>query len=339
MQSHMQHLSASHATNDLYGYCPPWALSWSCRRGKFLCEISGYHADVVCLQEVQKDHFEEFAPELDKYGYEVLFRRKSTGGFTGNENTTDGCGTFFRKDKFSLVKKYEFEFNNYAQSFTDAPFPATQKKKALKRMVKDNVALILVLEAKLIPQGSDSIGKCQFVRVVSHKMYSMLYYFVTCNTSPTDPFREELKDVKIWQVHTLMKGLENIANIPIAAPHALLAMGRVDPTHPDVAVDPLGILQPLSNITHQLPLFAIPGAGPGLENQRKKMDLTTNEPLFTKCTGGFLKTCDYIFYLADSLTVEGLLELLDKDGLRGGSLISNMNIEQHPEKVQTPKSK
>ncbi|KAG9132818.1 hypothetical protein Leryth_022016 [Lithospermum erythrorhizon] len=288
MQSHMQHLSASHATNDLYGYCPPWALSWSCRRGKFLCEISGYHADVVCLQEVQKDHFEEFAPELDKYGY-------------------------------------EFEFNNYAQSFTDAPFPATQKKKALKRMVKDNVALILVLEAKLIPQGSDSIGKCQFVRVVNY----------SCKHSRRAEGCQDLAGLYlvsfIVELFLILQWVTLVFTTFIIvlyqAPHALLAMGRVDPTHPDVAVDPLGILQPLSNITHQLPLFAIPGAGPGLENQRKKMDLTTNEPLFTKCTG------------ADSLTVEGLLELLDKDGLRGGSLISNMNIEQHPEKVQTPKSK
>lgn len=39
-----------------------------------------------------------------------------------------------------------------------------------------------------------------------------------------------------------------------SAPHALLAMGKVDPMHPDLAIDPLGILRPASKLTHQLPL-------------------------------------------------------------------------------------
>lgn len=42
-----------------------------------------------------------------------------------------------------------------------------------------------------------------------------------------------------------------------SAPHALLAMGKVDPLHPDLAVDPLGILRPASKLTHQLPLVRI----------------------------------------------------------------------------------
>ncbi|KAG9132980.1 hypothetical protein Leryth_015363 [Lithospermum erythrorhizon] len=364
-------LSESHATFDLYGYCPYWALCWSYRGQKLLREIAGYHADIVCLQEVPKDHFEEFAQELDKYGYEVLFRRKSTEVLTGNENTIDGCATFFHKDKFSLVKKYELEFNNFAQSFTDATFPAAERKNALKRMVKDNVALVLVLEAKFSPQGSNSLGKRQLVCVVNTNVY----------------LPEELTDVKFWQVHTIVKGLEKIAtsaNIPIvvcgdlnsfpgSAPHALLARGRVAPNHPDMAVDPLGILQHLSNMTHNLPLvsayssFARTPAGPAPENQRKKMDLTTNEPLSTKWSKGFPETCDYIFYSADSLRVEGLLDLLDNDRLTnlpspewpsnhiallavfsckakkktltpGDSLMSSMNTEQHPEEVQTPEN-
>ncbi|RVW22147.1 Carbon catabolite repressor protein 4-like 1 [Vitis vinifera] len=299
-------LSDVFATSELYSYCPSWALSWPYRKQNLLREIVGYRADIVCLQEIQSDHFEEFfAPELDKHGYQALYKRKTNEVYTGNIHTIDGCATFFRRDRFSHVKKYEVEFNKAAQSLTDAV---------------DNVALIAVLEAKFSYQGADIPGKRQLL----------------CVANTHINVHQELKDVKLWQVHTLLKGLEKIAasadipmlvcgdfnSVPGSAPHALLAMGKVDPMHPDLAIDPLGILRPASKLTHQLPLvsayssFARMGVGIGLEQQRRRLDPSTNEPLFTHCTRDFIGTLDYIFYTADSLTVESLLELLDEDSLR-----------------------
>jgi CCR4-NOT transcription complex subunit 6 len=45
-------LADTYATNDTYSYCPTWALSWAYRRQNLLREIIGYHADIICLQEV-----------------------------------------------------------------------------------------------------------------------------------------------------------------------------------------------------------------------------------------------------------------------------------------------
>lgn len=45
-------LADVYATNEVYSYCPSWALSWPYRRQNLLREIVGYHADIICLQEV-----------------------------------------------------------------------------------------------------------------------------------------------------------------------------------------------------------------------------------------------------------------------------------------------
>ncbi|KAJ8499878.1 hypothetical protein OPV22_010430 [Ensete ventricosum] len=320
-------LSDTYATSETYSYCPSWALSWPYRRQNLLREIIGYHADIVCLQEVQNDHFEEFfAPELDKHGYQALFKRRTSEVYSGNPTLVDGCATFFRRDRFSQVKKYEVEFNKAAQSLTDQGIAAGQKRAALTRLIKDNIALIVVLESKFGNHGIDNPGKRRLL----------------CVANTHVNVHHECMDVKLWQVHTLLKGLEKIAisadipmlvcgdfnTVPGSAPHSLLARGKVDPLHPDLAVDPYGILRLTNKLSHQLPLVSayssfarMGGVAPGVEQQRRRMDPATNEPLFTNCTRDFVGTVDYIFYTADSLMVESLLELLDEESLRKDTAI------------------
>jgi mRNA deadenylase 3'-5' endonuclease subunit Ccr4 len=61
-----------------------------------------------CLQEVQSNHYTEFLqPELAKAGYTAIYKKKTMEIYTGNSYAIDGCATFFKTDRFALVKKYE----------------------------------------------------------------------------------------------------------------------------------------------------------------------------------------------------------------------------------------
>jgi len=43
-------LCDKYCTRQLYGYCPPWALSWDYRKKMILDEVQQYNADIVSLQ-------------------------------------------------------------------------------------------------------------------------------------------------------------------------------------------------------------------------------------------------------------------------------------------------
>ena len=59
-------------------------------------------------QEMQSDHYWDFfAPELAKVGYMPIYKKKTTEMYSDNKLVIDGCATFFKRDRFSLVKKYE----------------------------------------------------------------------------------------------------------------------------------------------------------------------------------------------------------------------------------------
>ncbi|KAK1368666.1 hypothetical protein POM88_034758 [Heracleum sosnowskyi] len=157
-----------------------------------------------------------------------------------------------------------------------------------------------------------------------------------CMASPAT----DLKDVKIWQVHTLLKGLEKIDvsvdipmlvcgdfnSVPGSAPHALQALGKVDHMHPELAVDPLGILCPANKLLHQLSLvnayssFARIGVDLGFEQQKRRMDPNTNEPLFTNCTRDFLKSKEFRHASTEKLRDHEVSHTHSNKGVVGGTM-------------------
>ena len=314
-------LADLYANKDMYTYCPTWALSWSYRRQRLIGELLSYDADIMCLQEVQSDHFDEVKGELEKHGYVAVYKKKTNEVFTGGAYTIDGCATFFREEKFGLVKRYDVEFNKAANTVAEAGSEA-QKKAARNRLLKDNVALIIVLEAKDAPDtGGGAAGDRSRRQLM-------------CLANTHIHANQELKDVKLWQVHTLLKGLEKIAasadipmvvcgdlnSVPGSAPHSLIAQKWVDPDHPDLRTDPLNILKPFEKLQHRLQLVSAysalanpvppPDEDPVLyASQHGRVNSQTGEPFFTNCTKDFMETLDYIYYSEHSLVPVSLLEL------------------------------
>lgn len=106
---------------------------------------------------------------------------------TGGRYAMDGCATFYRRDRFSLVKKYEVEFNKAAQSYIEGIPDQNDRRKNEHRLMKPNVALILVLEGVETSAGFQSqcdTGSRNLVCVANTHIHA----------------NQDLPDVKLWQV-------------------------------------------------------------------------------------------------------------------------------------------
>lgn len=84
----------------LYPYCAPYALELDYRQNLIKKELSGYNADIVCLQEVDQGVFgDSLAPALDAFGMDGVFKVK--------EKQHEGLATFYRTSKFKLLSRHD----------------------------------------------------------------------------------------------------------------------------------------------------------------------------------------------------------------------------------------
>lgn len=215
----------------------------------------------------------------------------------GQDGKMDGCAILFKKSRFVLVEKHALEFNHVAMSRARG-CGAKQNglsDKALQCLLKDNVALVLVLELCVNGQQAGLSGR---VCVATTHIYQNLGF----------------PNVKMWQVMTLVQELQKFTvprQLPLvltgdlnsqqdSAVYEFLQRGHVMPTHQELQDDPQGILEN-AELRHNL-------------NLRDSYTMLGKD-FYSNFTGAFVGILDYIWHTAERLRVTRILEQIDHDTL------------------------
>ncbi|KAH3679503.1 hypothetical protein WICMUC_000924 [Wickerhamomyces mucosus] len=280
-----------YATKKLFNYTPSWALSWEYRRDILKNQILGSKADVICLQEVETQSFEDFwTPLMHDHGYRGLFHAKYRARRMNEKEAkkVDGCAIFYKVDTFTLYENHVLDYtqivlNSSKYKKTDDVFNRLQSR--------DNGGLITILTHKKTGEN---------VLIANTHLH-------------WDP---ALNDVKTVQAGVLLEKIEEISqslnkdikSIPLlicgdfnskldSAVYELLSNGFVK-DHEDVEGRDYGKFTEVG-FTHPF-------------NLRSSYDLI-NHIKFTNFTPSFTDVLDYIFYTPSTLNVRGLLDGLDDE--------------------------
>jgi len=315
-------LAEVYATKQVYPYCPLWALSWGYRKQLIMKEIKHRDADIICLQEMQIDHFDNFLlPELTKLGYDGIIKSKTRESM-GRKGKIDGCAILFKRNKIRLVEQHALEYNavavNMAQNggFHHSDLSQAENSRRtdriLKRLCRDNVAQIAIFET--IPEGFDpQTPEGEAIRQTGPQTF--------CATTTHIFWDPEYSDVKFWQVSALLQELNHIiaqsgSDLPLilcgdlnSTPDSsvvqYLSNDTVDMNHPDMSNDPLSIIPDLLSMNHGLELGSVYEMVCG------------REPLTTNYTAHFSGCLDYVYITANNVTPLSVLQLPDIKTLRG----------------------
>ncbi|THH31350.1 hypothetical protein EUX98_g2838 [Antrodiella citrinella] len=315
------------ATERMYGYTPSWALAWKYRRDLIMEEIRIQDADFVCLQEVEGAQYEEYFLEtLADQGYDGVFwpkgRYKTMS--EADRRYVDGCATFYKSKKYTLVEKQLIEFNTVAMQRSDFKKTDDMFNRVLG---KDHIAVVCAFETK--ETGTR---------------------IIVANTHiHWDP---QYRDVKLVQVALLIDEIEKIANSfakypprpPTTSPTTATTNGssasdnassRPPPVYSDGTKIPLVVCGDFNSLPPS-GVYEFLSAGSVVSNHpdfmahtygkytsdglRHKLGLQSTysvagEIPFTNFTPTFRGVIDYIWFSTANLSVSAVLGEIDKNYL------------------------
>ncbi|OAD60452.1 Protein angel like protein 2 [Eufriesea mexicana] len=126
----------------LYKEHDPQALSWQIRRQLLLQEILAAQANVICLQEMQEEHLQEFLIPFMELGFNYLYKKRT-------HDKKDGLLFLYRSDQLILMDYTKVELY----------------QSGIKLLNRDNVGIIAKLAIKKNPE-------IQLVIATTHLLYN-----------------------------------------------------------------------------------------------------------------------------------------------------------------------
>ncbi|NWV36928.1 ANGE1 protein, partial [Grantiella picta] len=173
---------------DLYVHCHPDILNWNYRLPNLLQEIQHWDPDVLCLQEVQENHYwEQLEPTFKEMGFACFYKRR-----TGTK--TDGCAVCYKHSRFQLI------------SFS----PVEYFRPGLDILNRDNVGLVLLLQP-VLPEG------------LGLKAVSPL-----CVANTHVLFNPRRGDIKLAQVALLLAEIDKIARTTEGSYYPVILCGDLN---------------------------------------------------------------------------------------------------------------
>ncbi|XP_062433164.1 protein angel homolog 1 [Rhea pennata] len=173
---------------DLYLHCHPDILNWNYRLPNLLQEIQHWDPDVLCLQEVQENHYwEQLEPTFRMMGFACFYKRR-----TGRK--TDGCAVCYKHSKFQLIGVSPIEYF----------------RPGLDILNRDNVGLVLLLQP-LLPEELDL------------KMVSPL-----CVANTHVLYNPRRGDVKLAQMALLLAEIDKIAKTTEGSHYPVILCGDLN---------------------------------------------------------------------------------------------------------------
>ncbi|KAF2011738.1 hypothetical protein BU24DRAFT_413361 [Aaosphaeria arxii CBS 175.79] len=325
-------LCDKYCTQTQYGYTPSAALAWDHRKETILAELRERNADVVCLQEIDQESFNDyFRGALAHNDYKGVFWPKSRARTMAEKEAklVDGCAIFYKNSKYVLLDKQLIDFANTA---INRPDMKGEHDIFNRVMPRDDIAVVAFLENR-------ATGT-RFIVANVHVFWNPAF-----------------TDVKLVQVAILMEQISKFANkwakFPPCTDKVMFRFTNGDGDEgkevPDTTQEP-GPSQEYSDGA-QIPFLlcgdfnSLPNSGiydlivqGNLPNShqdlgsRKYGNFTRdgishpfslkssysaiNELSFTNYTPGFIGVLDYIWYSTNTLQVVGLLGDVDKDYLQ-----------------------
>ncbi|XP_059800178.1 2',5'-phosphodiesterase 12 isoform X1 [Hypanus sabinus] len=250
----------------LYPYCAPYALHADYRQNLIKKELSGYHADILCLQEVDKHLFHDsLSPALDAFGFHGLFRIK--------EKQHEGLATFFRASKYRLLSQHDVTFSEalasdplHADVLQKISANPSVKEKVLQRSTALQVCVLQSLEdsARKVCIGNTHLywhPKGGHIRLIQIAIAFRHLHQITSEMYPNTPI--------------IFCGDFN--SIPNSGLYEFVTKGSISADHHDWSSNGEEEQCPMS-LTHSFELRSACG-----------------EPAYTNYVGGFQGCLDYIF--------------------------------------------